>query len=134
MTQDKQKNELVDKLSTSNVPKEYHDVLIRARKWVFDPCGNSFMHPVACKIMVEMHDIITGIFTDIAALKSPDKLRDAVSRSDIIQTALRCGFSLSTLHDQDSKKLMPISDTETLVNFAHAILALSQPDSAMEVE
>lgn len=101
MNNETKEREDVEKLSTSNVPKEYHDVLIRARKWVFHPCGNSFMHPQACKIMVEMHDIITGLFSTEQARASlpvkPDP-KDAVIEKlkETIDCAARylrsCGY------------------------------------------
>ncbi len=41
---------------------------------------------------------------------------------EIIALALESGFMLSTAHGQDANKLMPVSDTATLIKFARALL------------
>lgn len=40
----------------------------------------------------------------------------------IAYIALKCGFALSTSHGQESEKLMPISDRQTLIDFAREVI------------
>lgn len=45
----------------------------------------------------------------------------AHEKGKIISMALDSGFMLSTMYGQDTDKLMPASDTDTLLKFAEAI-------------
>jgi hypothetical protein len=44
-----------------------------------------------------------------------------VCRSEVIQAALTAGFMLGTQFGQDDKKLMPYTDTATLVEFVELL-------------
>lgn len=46
-----------------------------------------------------------------------------MDKDKIIELALISGFALSTAYGQEAPKLMPISDDDTIVAFAHALLA-----------
>lgn len=52
-------------------------------------------------------------------------------RNEIIRLGLEAGFMLSTSHGQDSKKLMPVTDADTLVNFA-VLLRSPSPSKGCE--
>ena len=53
---------------------------------------------------------------DSELARQADKV--GINRELVVDLALRAGFSLSTGHGQGIDKLMPITDTETLMQFA----------------
>lgn len=53
-----------------------------------------------------------------------------MNREQIIAMALEHGFMLSTAYGQDSKKLMPVSDTSTILAFADALRAAVKEEDA----
>ena len=53
-----------------------------------------------------------------------------MTRDDIIRIALEAGFMLSTAYGQDSEKLMPTSDSQTLENFANLVAAVEREECA----
>jgi hypothetical protein len=52
-------------------------------------------------------------------------MKDKLSKNKIIQAALDAGFLLSTAYG--SGKLIPVTDIETLVKFAEALLETKRP-------
>lgn len=53
-----------------------------------------------------------------------------MDKEQIIQMALHHGFMLSTSYGQEAKKLMPVSDSETIIAFAAAIRAATKEEDA----
>ena len=53
-----------------------------------------------------------------------------MDKKQIIQMALQHGFMLSTSYGQEAKKLMPVSDSETIIAFAAAIRAATKEEDA----
>jgi hypothetical protein len=53
-----------------------------------------------------------------------------VEREEILEIALETGFMLSTAYGQKEPKLMPVSDSATLIAFANAIAAHEREDCA----
>lgn len=44
-----------------------------------------------------------------------------ISKSEAISLAMKAGFMLSTQYGQDSNKLMPVTDSQTLMDLIKAI-------------
>ncbi len=59
---------------------------------------------------------------DPTVVGSKDERLREMSKNEIIEKALIAGFSLSTVYGQDTNKLIPISDTKTLQEFAKLVL------------
>ena len=61
----------------------------------------------------------------IKALRAKDtrKTPDQLTNERIVQIGVISGFMLSTAHGQDTKKLMPVSDASTLVNFGRMLIS-----------
>jgi hypothetical protein len=57
-----------------------------------------------------------------------------MDREEVTRMALEAGFSLGTMYGQGMGKLMPISDSETLVRFAALIAAAERDRCAAECE
>lgn len=53
-----------------------------------------------------------------------------MDKEQIIQMALQHGFMLSTSYGQEAKKLMPVSDSGTIIAFAAAIRAATKEEDA----
>jgi len=56
-----------------------------------------------------------------------------MDKKEIISVAMEAGFMLSTMHGQESPKLMPVSDSETLLAFAKLIAAAERERCAKVV-
>lgn len=48
------------------------------------------------------------------------------NNSQILETALKCGFAISTAHGIGKGQAMPISDSATLLAFAREVLRLAK--------
>lgn len=48
--------------------------------------------------------------------------RRELGRRETVELALICGFMLHSGYGQNSDKMMPVSDTETLMRFAQMVL------------
>ncbi len=72
----------------------------------------------------------SGRFDEFKRCVAAKKLTD----NEIVQSALFHGFSLSTTYGQEPGKLMPITDSGTLLKFAREIIRMStrtpHPDTA----
>lgn len=54
-----------------------------------------------------------------------DLAQKTVTREEVMQIALESGIMLSTQYGQADGKLMPVSDTETLLRFAKSLISLA---------
>lgn len=52
-----------------------------------------------------------------------DLAQKTVTMDDVMCIALESGFMLSTQYGQSDGKLMPVSDTDTLLRFAKALIS-----------
>lgn len=59
---------------------------------------------------------------------------DEMNKEEICSLALEAGFMLSTMHGQDTPKLMPVSDSATLVKFAQLVAAHEREECAKLVD
>ena len=82
-----------------------------------------YTHPVNPKYDPETGEPLIDGYPLFSGLPHPVK---ELSRMDVYELAIESGFMLSTQYGEAEHKLMPVSDGDTLVKLANAILRKAQ--------